>query len=50
MTQWLARLVGLPIGTPGYEEDLARWLGPDLFGLRDLPRHRRSWRAPMLGC
>jgi hypothetical protein len=37
MTQWLARLIGLPVGTPEYENDLARRLGPDLFALREPP-------------
>jgi hypothetical protein len=37
MTQWLARLIGLPVGTPEYETRLAHRIGPDLFVLRDLP-------------
>ena len=34
---WLRRKVGAPILTPGYETELARRTGPDLFGLLRLP-------------
>ena len=34
---WLRRMVGAPALTPGYETELARRTGPDLFGLLRLP-------------
>ena len=34
---WLRRAVGAPVLTPGYETELARRTGPDLFGLLRLP-------------
>ncbi len=35
--EWLRRNVGLPVHTPGYEREVARLTGPDLFGLGWLP-------------
>ena len=34
---WLRRAAGAPVYTPGYETELARRTGPDLFGLLRLP-------------
>jgi Glycosyltransferase sugar-binding region containing DXD motif len=35
--RWLRRKVGAQVYTPGYEQELARRIGPDLFGLLRLP-------------
>ncbi len=44
MASWLQRTVRAKVLTPGYEAELARRMGPDLFGLLRLPSPPRFLR------
>ena len=35
--RWVCDLTGIPAGVPGYGQELARRMGPDLFGMLALP-------------